>query len=306
MSKRQDLIDILKLGRFHFLFGGFLIYSLGALIAVELGGEGDVLKFLFGYAVFFPAHLSVSYSNDLYDISADKFNSPSPFSGGSGVLQRKPELAPIAKTIAIGLILLSISLSIVFMFIYQRTLFFPLLVLSGALLGWAYTSPPFRLAYRRLGEVATVTAVGLLVLFMGYFVMYKGSLSIIVYFLFPQLLYGIQFITSVQIPDREADRKGGKTTMVVLYGRRISFILLFISTLLATLFYFSFWVLRIGPVWRILGVFCLLSLIPLTASIPSIILRPALKRPATVLVTISMASMFAFLILANLYLVFGR
>jgi 1,4-dihydroxy-2-naphthoate octaprenyltransferase len=306
VSKGQDLIDILKLGRFHFLFGGFLIYSLGALLAIELGGRWDVLKFLFGYAVFFPAHLSVSYSNDLYDISADKFNSPSPFSGGSGVLQRKPELAPIAKAIAIGLIFLSISLSIVFMLVYDRSLFFPLLVISGALLGWAYTGPPFRLAYRRLGEVATVTAVGLLVLFMGYYVMKKDSLSIIVYFLFPQLLYGIQFIMSVEIPDMEADRKGGKTTMVALYGRRISFLLLFISTLLATLFYFTFWALRIGPAWKILGVFCLLSLIPLTASIPSVILRPTLKRPATVLVTISMASMFAFLIGANLYLILAR
>jgi len=296
------MTDILKLGRFHFLFGGFLIYTLGALIAVEFGGEGDVLKYLFGYVVFFPAHLSVSYSNDLYDIHADRFNSPSPFSGGSGVLLRKPELAPFAKAIAIGLILSSILLSIIFMLVYDRSLFFPFFVLSGALLGWAYTGPPFRLAYRRLGEVATASAVGLLVLFLGFYIMSDGPLSIIVYFLFPQLLYGVQFILSVQIPDMEADRKGGKTTMVVLYGRKISFVLLFLSTLMATIFYSTIYVLRIGPAWRVLGVFALFSLIPLMASLPSVISRPARRRPATILVTLSMASMFVFLIGANLYL----
>jgi len=298
---KDDLIDIVKLGRVHFLFGGFLIYTLGALIAVDFGADGDVFKFIFGYLVFFPAHLSVSYSNDLYDIKADRFNTPSPFSGGSGVLLRRPELAPIAKGIALGLIGLSLLLSFVFMAVYERTVLFPLLVAAGALLGWAYTGPPFRLAYRRLSEVSTASAVGLVVLFMGYFVMSEGGLTTILYFLFPQLLYGIQFITNVQIPDMEADRKGKKITMVVLYGRRFSFTVMFFSSLSATLYYTVFWLSRIGPVWEVMGVFALISLIPTLSSLPSLLLRPKDRGRSTVLATLSMASMFAYLITANLY-----
>ena len=300
------MIDILKLGRFHFLFGGFLIYSLGALIAVKSGANADILKYIFGYLVFFPAHLSVSYSNDLYDIEADRHNTTSPFSGGSGVLLRRPDLIPMAKGIAIGLITVSILLSIVFMMIYDRSLLFPLLVASGCLLGWAYTGPPFRLAYRRLGEVSTVIAVGLIVLFMGYFVMMRDLELSILFFLFPQLLYGIQFIMSVQMPDYEADFKGGKTTLVVLYGRKFSFILLFFSTLGASIFYTITWAFKIGPIWETMGTMALFSTIPVIATIPSIILRPKNKKMATRLVTLSMSSMFIFLMGINLYFLFTQ
>lgn len=306
MAFKNDMVDILKLGRFHFLFGGFLIYSFGALIAVNSGANADILRYIFGYLVFFPAHLSVSYSNDLYDIEADKHNTPSPFSGGSGVLLRRPDLIPAAKGIAFGLITTSLLLSIVFMMIYDRSILFPLLVASGCLLGWAYTGPPFKLAYRRLGEVSTVTAVGLLVLFMGYLVMTPDLEWKILFFLFPQLLYGIQFIMSVQIPDYEADRKGGKTTMVVLYGRKFSFTLLFLSTLAATIFYTIIWSIKIGPVWEIMGVMALFSLIPLISCFPSIILRPEDKKKATRLVTLSMTSMFIFLISVNLFFLFTQ
>ncbi|MFW3146952.1 MAG: prenyltransferase [Thermoplasmatota archaeon] len=301
----EDAIDVLKLGRLHFLFGGFLIYSLGALLAVETGAEGDLMKFIFGYVVFFPAHLSVSYSNDLYDMEADRYNTPSPFSGGSGVLLRRPELAPWAKGISIGLMGVSFILSLIFMFVYGRSVVFPLLVVFGCFLGWSYTGPPLRLAYRRMGEVATVTAVGLVVLFMGFFVMTGDSPSVILFFLLPQLLYGVQFIMNVQIPDMEADRKGGKTTMVVLYGRRFSFIIQFLTAAFATLIYSSVWLFRIGPVWDIMGIMAVISLVPLLASIPSLVLRPRRKEPAVKLVTISMGSMFAFLIIADLYLLLG-
>ncbi len=298
------MIDIIKLGRLHFLFGGFLIYTLGALISVDLGAEADLSKFIFGYLVLFPAHLSVSYSNDLYDIEADKHNTPSPFSGGSGVLLKRPELRTAARFISIGLIGLSLVLSLVFMLVYERSVLFLLLVASGALLGWAYTGPPFRLAYRRLGEVSTAIAVGLLVLFMGYYVMWEGSVSPILFFLFPQLLYGVQFVMSVQIPDMEADRDGKKITMVVLYGRRFTFSLLFFSTLFASIYYFTIWAFKIGPVWDIMGIFAMISLIPLAATLPSIIYRPDEKGAATKLATLSMGSMFAFLIVVNLYLFF--
>jgi 4-hydroxybenzoate polyprenyltransferase len=144
--------------------------------------------------------------------------------------------------------------------------------------------------------VATVSAVGLLVLFMGFYVMEGSFDPIILFFMVPQMFYGVEFIMNVQIPDREADLSGRKTTFVVLYGRKISFIVVILAVISATVFYALMWLMRIGPAWKEMGYLTLISLIPLMIALPSVIKRPSSKKRASPFAVLNMASLFMFLI----------
>lgn len=239
-SVQDKVIKILKLGRFFFVFGGFFLFSLGALFAVLNRAQLDLAKFLTGYVILFLGHLSVSYSNDYFDFDADTMGNKTNVSGGSGILQLDPSLKKTSKWIAISLILTSIILGTGFTYKYNYSLFFLLYVIFGNLLGWFYTAPPIRLSYRGLGEISTMLAIGFVVPGMGYYVM-KGMIDVnFVIFSIPLLLYGIYFILSVELPDMETDAISGKNNFVTKNGRNLSLILIFLVTVISTLIYIIF------------------------------------------------------------------
>src|SRR5690606_16511018 len=86
MIKTGTLIKIIKLGRPQFVVGGFLLFCVGALLAVLFNAEFILSKFIFGYTILFTAHLALHYSNDYFDVNTDQYTSPTPISGGSGIL----------------------------------------------------------------------------------------------------------------------------------------------------------------------------------------------------------------------------
>ncbi len=286
--------DLIELGRFPFLFGGLLLYILGVLVSGRMGYDIDPIRAVFGYLVFMPAHLSVSYSNDLFDVYADSFNDGTLFSGGSGVLKRRPELMRVALYISIILILISVFLSIIFTLIYSLSPLFVGLVILGSLLGWFYTAPPLKLSYRGLGEISTAATVGVLVPMYG-FIVSTGTLDIsLLYLLFPMSLSGLVFIINVQTPDLEADIKGGKNTWVMHLGRKGSLTILFFLVLFQTLYYGV--AALLSPDLNGLSIvpFLMFSLIPLTLTLPCIILRSAKRKTVSKIVTANMLSLFMF------------
>lgn len=138
----DTIVKIIKLGRPMFLFDGFLLFVIGALLAVIFNAEFNLSKFLFGYSILLLCHLAVHYSNDYYDSKTDKFFGPSPISGGSGILIENPELKEFSKYFAVLLNFSSVALAAVFTVIYSYTIGFFLLALFGNLLAWFYTAPP--------------------------------------------------------------------------------------------------------------------------------------------------------------------
>jgi 1,4-dihydroxy-2-naphthoate octaprenyltransferase len=146
---------IIKLGRLHFLIAGFLLYLLGVLLAVLLYNQFSWERFIWGYAVFLPAHLMVNYSNEYFDQEVDRYSHKTNFSGGSGVLINHPELVNFTRKFSLTLIIISLNLGISFSYTYNSVMFL-ILTISGNLLGWFYTAPPLKLSYRGLGEIATV------------------------------------------------------------------------------------------------------------------------------------------------------
>lgn len=239
-SINQKIINILKLGRFFFVFGGLFLFLVGALFAVLTGAELDINKILIGYLILFLGHLSVSYSNDYFDYESDKLGEKTDVSGGSGILQMDPSLRKTSKLIALSLIIISILLGMAFTVVYNYSLAFLGYVILGNLLGWFYTAPPIRLSYRGLGEISTMLAIGFVVPGMGYYVM-KGLIDFnLIIFTIPLLLYGIYFILSVEMPDMETDNLSGKKSFVTKYGRKLTLKMIFSAALFSCITYLVF------------------------------------------------------------------
>ena len=76
-----------RLGRFPFLIGGFILYGLGVAIAHYEGFRIDWSVFVWGQFIVTATQLMVHYSNDYFDREADRVNlTPTRWSGGSRVL----------------------------------------------------------------------------------------------------------------------------------------------------------------------------------------------------------------------------
>lgn len=301
MATARTAVRVLRLGRLHFVLAGLLLFSWGALLAVLAGAEAAWGRFALGYLVLFPAHLSVSYSNDYFDAEADAYGTPTLFTGGSGILQAEPALRPLARAIALGLIGLSLVMGIVFAWRYGGGVGFVGLVLVGNLLGWFYAAPPLRLSYRGLGEAATAAMVGFLLPALGFLVM-AGALEGPFLLVAPALLlYGASFIVAVQIPDVEADRLAGKNTLVGRRGRPWAFSALgLLPSLAAVYLLVAGWFLRevlALPLWPV----GLLSVSVAVAGIVGAVRRPTQRTAATRLVNAFLIALVLFVLAADAY-----
>jgi 1,4-dihydroxy-2-naphthoate polyprenyltransferase len=295
---------MLRVARLQFLICGMALFAFGSLWAVLMGAPVYLSRIFLGYLVLLPAHLSISYSNDYFDVDVDKYDKPTIFSGGSGVLVDNPGLRNPAKWIAITLILCSLALGIVFQILYSFPIWFLGIVLLGNLLSWFYSAPPIRLAYRGLGELSMAVSIGLLIPGFGYLVT-SGQINMDgLLFIIPLTLYGLAFILNVEIPDMESDRLGNKRTWVARKGRGFGFTVIAASFLLATLFFLGFpWLTsRTYPLdFRILGI---LSLMPLTAGCIGLLRRLVEKQQATRVVNGIMIAIAAFCFLVDGYFVY--
>jgi len=298
------MTQLLRVARPQFLIAGLTLFIFGACWAVLLGAPFSLSRTLFGYLVLLPAQLSVSYSNDYFDVDVDKYDKHTFFSGGSGILVDHQELRKPAKWTAVILILISLALGIVFQIVYSFPIWFICFVILGNLLGWFYSAPPLRFAYRGLGELSMILSIGLMIPGYGYLAS-SGHMNLDgLLFSTPLMLYGLAFILTVEIPDMESDRLGSKRTWIARKGRGFGFAMIAASFLLATLFFLIYpWLTsRIYPLdFRVLGS---LSLLPLGIGCVGLIKSPIEKRPATRVVNEIMIALIIFCTLVDGYMVY--
>lgn len=298
----NDTLKIIKLGRFQFILGGFLFFCCGALFALLLNANFNLNIFILGYLALFFAHLSVSYSNDYFDLKVDSLGKPTAFSGGSGILLENPQLRKFSKYFALILIFLSLCTASTMTVYFQLPISFLTLIIVGNLLGWFYSAPPLKLSYRGLSEFSTILT-GFIVPGIGYVIL-MGKLDLnFIFFVIPLMLYELYFILNVEIPDMEADKLGHKKTLVVSYGRSISFILIAISALIVTLYYILLSVTNLYPGID-LNAIILISLIPLSFGILSVFQKSDNPKYTNIWVNYNLTALSIFIILINLYFLY--
>lgn len=293
----HKILQILKLGRFHFPLGGLFIFLSGAFLSLIFYDQFSWIRLIGGYLVLFTAHLSVSYSNDYFDWEGDQISRPTLFAGGSGVLVETPELLSLSKYLALILIFISLILAIIFSITFS-TVTFLILAIIGNILAWFYSAPPIKLTYRGWGELATMFT-GFIIPALGY-VSLTGYVDIpFLLFSIPLMIYQLLFIISVEIPDKKVDEKSGKNTFIVKKGIRYGLITINLLAIMGT---GSFILLGWSEFFLPLNFYyiALFSLIPLIICMRSLLNYPSLDMIKWVNFTVS--SLFVLIILVDVYL----
>jgi len=213
----RRLLAFIKLGRPKFLVGGFVLYGLGAALAVRGGVVFDLGRFAWGQLVVTATQLMTHYANDYFDLEADRANrTPTQFSGGSRVLIGQMLQPLVALRAARVLALIAGGAAVV---VARRAdgIVLPLMVAMIGL-AWGYSAPPLRLCARGLGELTTALVVTLLVPLLGY-VLQAGTLGVPI-FLAAALPCALQFamLLAIEFPDAAGDAAAAKRTLVVRMG----------------------------------------------------------------------------------------
>lgn len=219
MIEVARLLAFLKLGRPHFLLGGLLLFGLGSALARAQGVGISWQRYVWGQATITAAQWMTHYSNDYFDLDADRANStPTRWSGGSRVLV-SGTLAPwtaLAASVVLGTAAL-IAACILAGLPDSPRLALPLALLI-IVLSWCYSSPPLRLLSRGLGEATTALVVTLLTPLLGFYVQ-SGVLHVLPFLAcFPLCCLQFSMLLTIELPDAAGDAAQGKRTLVVRRG----------------------------------------------------------------------------------------
>ena len=167
------------------------------------------------------AHAGANLVNDYYDAKSgcDASNDERlfPFTGGSRVIQNG--VLSLQEAGNFGYLLLILVIPAGLWLTAARAPGLIGIGLAGLLIGWAYSAPPLQLQSRGLGEFGIVAA-WLLVVVGTDFVQRRGlSFQPVAAGLgFALLVANVLYIN--QFPDRKADARAGKRTLVVRLGAR--------------------------------------------------------------------------------------
>jgi len=188
---------------------------LGTAIAWKDGALnfGLFLLTLFGVAAF---HIGANVVNDYFDHTsgADEANfTPTPFGGGSRVIQR----GLMSPRAVFGLAAAFYALGALIGLYLAATRGIEILAfgIAGFLLGFLYTAPPFRLAHRGIGELAVALGFGPTIVVGTYFVQAQRISAEAFYASIPVALLIAAVLYINQFPDRPWDARAGKKTLVV-------------------------------------------------------------------------------------------
>jgi 1,4-dihydroxy-2-naphthoate octaprenyltransferase len=161
-------------------------------------------------------HLGLNVANDIFDtlsgVDAANFT-PTKFSGGSRVLQYG--LVSLRQMTALAAVFYGVAIIVGLVLVAISGLGLLWLGVAGVLISYFYTAPPLRLVHRGWGELCVALGFGPIMVLGAYFVqtghyaLRPLILSIPVAILVMLILY------ANEVPDRFADAKTGKRTLVV-------------------------------------------------------------------------------------------
>ncbi len=256
---------ILKIIRKHIVAGGFLAFTLGALLALTNGGNFNFSTFVLFYLIVLFGDLSTHYSNDYYDFKGDQITVKSKFFSGKKILVKNPELLPFALKTSVIFTALSIMLACFAVTLKAASIELLLIALAANLLGWMYSAPPIRLISRGFGETAIAIATGFAIPAVGYLSVNSNLDLWFAYFALPFMLYGFMLSLSLQAPDIEADQKGGKNTFSTRKGERFVFAFILSLAFAASLLFILYaWLFESSINLWLIAAF---SFVPLTAGL---------------------------------------
>lgn len=209
----------LRLGRPLFLFGGFILHGLGVVMALYSEASLDVAVLIWGQIAITSIQLMTHYSNDYFDLPADRANTtPTRWSGGSRILAEgflNPRVG-LGTAILAGIIALGASFWLAFG-LSTGPLTLPLLLLAITL-AWGYSSPPLWLNGRGLGELTGGILITGLTPLVGFYLQ-AGRLALLPFLaVFPLACLQFSMLLVINYPDAEGDAAADKRTLLTFLG----------------------------------------------------------------------------------------
>jgi len=207
-----------KAMRLPFLTGSLIPVILAAALSLFHGSVdiGRLILVLIGVGSL---QVWANLINDYYDDpGSDRINlHPTPFSGGSRVIQDRLMDAKTVWVMAMGFFVLGTAAGM-WLALTGRP-FVVVIGLIGFLAGYLYSAAPVSLMSRGLGEITIFLAFGPLITWGTYYVM-TGLLTWEAFILGIPLGFLITAVIWInQFPDVEADRTARKLNWVVRLGR---------------------------------------------------------------------------------------
>ncbi|MBN2345757.1 MAG: prenyltransferase [Candidatus Aminicenantes bacterium] len=218
MSAKESIGVWLRQVRGPFLILALVLTLIGVATARWHGFVHAAHSLLLAAGVLL-AHAAVNLFNELsdYRTGIDSHTVRTPFSGGSGMLQLGTTTPRQVACAAYGALLGAGAVGLYFAWVSG----WPILVLMacGAVAIRFYTS---HLARWRIGEAASGLTLGSFVVIGVHYALVRTMTADIVYIsLVPGLLTTLLLFLN-EFPDAEADRRGGRRHLVIVFGTRRS------------------------------------------------------------------------------------
>jgi len=210
----QRLAYWLKEMRAPFLSLSVVLVFLGTSVAAA-DGSFHLDRALLALVGLTLLHISVNVLNEYSDFQTgiDFNTSPTPFSGGSGMLT-SGLIAPSAAH-AVGIACLVVNVVIGLFFIWLTNWWLLPLLLVGAFCVYSYTN---LLAKHTLGELFAGMGLGLLPIMGSYFVQMGHYSYTAVAAAIPAGILTFNLLLLNEFPDLEADIKGGRKNLLTTFG----------------------------------------------------------------------------------------
>jgi len=218
--QKSNVIAFIRLGRPHFLFGGLLLHGLGVAMALYTGASLNLPALLWGQATISAIQLMTHYSNDFFDLAADRANqTPTHWSGGSRVLVEERLRPAVALAAAVGLAIAALGAALgLVLVVHSGRLTLPLLALA-LLLAWGYSAPPVQLHSRGLGELTVALVSPGLVPLVGFYLQTGRFEPLPFLAVLPLSCLQFAMLLAIEFPDAAGDAAVGKRTLVVRLGK---------------------------------------------------------------------------------------
>jgi len=236
----------LKEFRVLFLLFVALPVVLGSAIAYSFAPQTfSLYYFALSVIAMLSLHSGTVLLNDYFDFKSgtDVINRErTPYSGGSGLLPDKI-LSP-RQVASVGVLCFGLSTVIGLYIVFTRSFDLLAIGLAGVVIGFFYTAPPFKLAYRGAGELARLAMTPLIVL--GAFLVQiptgvdLWAVCVALASSIPVALINTGALYIFEFPDYEADLASGKRNLVVRLGRKNAaylYILINVLTFLSLLIF---------------------------------------------------------------------
>ncbi|MDS0259321.1 prenyltransferase [Haloarcula sp. S1CR25-12] len=197
-----------------------LVYALGIGMARALTPAAVPWTHVaVGGAVLVPVALSVHYANEFADVETDRMTERTPFSGGSGALERTGVSRGLLARASGAALAAGVSGGVVGWLagLVSTTALALLTGIAG--LGLAYSLPPVALVRRGVGELTNAVLGGTLLPLYGVAVVGRVSPATVLAVLPFTVLVGCNLLAT-HWPDREADAAVGKRTLAVRWSPR--------------------------------------------------------------------------------------